>query len=344
LSGVESARAWTGAKMAQLGGMDTTNPVGKIRKSVKINIPVDKYPQFNFVGRLLGPRGSTLKQLQRDTSTWIRIRGRGSMRDKQEEARVRNKPGNEHLLEPLHVHIEAQQAPGAIDAVLSNAEAKVKALLIPVEESKDTHKKEQLRQLAQVRMAESIGTTSASWDPYAAQMQNYYYHSYAPQPYYPQHYYPTAESLVNSSSNTAALDPYAAMKASQMAGHSSQISGTGPQMTGDPQPSRSELEALQSERKLLASLSGGRLPLTTRLLDSEISRLSSSSHGAQTSPQQPPKMSQQQVPFQQPVHSLPNGSSAPPAPGTVSADNGGSGGPVRNVGSSNQRFHPYAQR
>ena len=39
--------------------------------------------QFNFVGRLLGPRGLTLQRLQADTRTKMTVLGRGSMRDKQ---------------------------------------------------------------------------------------------------------------------------------------------------------------------------------------------------------------------------------------------------------------------
>ena len=38
--------------------------------------------QFNFVGKLLGPKGNTLKRLQEETMTKMAILGRGSMRDK----------------------------------------------------------------------------------------------------------------------------------------------------------------------------------------------------------------------------------------------------------------------
>lgn len=38
--------------------------------------------QFNFVGRILGPRGMTAKQLEQETGCKIMVRGRGSMRDK----------------------------------------------------------------------------------------------------------------------------------------------------------------------------------------------------------------------------------------------------------------------
>ena len=38
--------------------------------------------QFNFVGRILGPRGLTAKQLEAETGCKIMVRGRGSMRDR----------------------------------------------------------------------------------------------------------------------------------------------------------------------------------------------------------------------------------------------------------------------
>lgn len=38
--------------------------------------------QYNFVGRILGPRGMTAKQLERETGCKIMVRGRGSMRDR----------------------------------------------------------------------------------------------------------------------------------------------------------------------------------------------------------------------------------------------------------------------
>lgn len=40
------------------------------------------FPQFNFVGRILGPRGLTAKQLEAETGCKIMVRGKGSMRDK----------------------------------------------------------------------------------------------------------------------------------------------------------------------------------------------------------------------------------------------------------------------
>lgn len=43
--------------------------------------------QFNFVGKILGPQGNTIKRLQEDTGAKISVLGRGSMRDKN---KVRN--------------------------------------------------------------------------------------------------------------------------------------------------------------------------------------------------------------------------------------------------------------
>lgn len=45
--------------------------------------------QFNFVGKLLGPRGNSMKRLQEETGVKMSILGKGSMRDK-------DKVGNIH--------------------------------------------------------------------------------------------------------------------------------------------------------------------------------------------------------------------------------------------------------
>lgn len=49
--------------------------------------------QFNFVGRILGPRGMTAKQLEQETGCKIMVRGKGSMRDKK-KVRLMNKYGS----------------------------------------------------------------------------------------------------------------------------------------------------------------------------------------------------------------------------------------------------------
>lgn len=60
----------------------------RLCKHVLILISITKFfvyfshLQFNFVGRILGPRGMTAKQLEQETGCKIMVRGKGSMRDK----------------------------------------------------------------------------------------------------------------------------------------------------------------------------------------------------------------------------------------------------------------------
>lgn len=53
-----------------------------ITLSEKVYVPVKDHPDYNFVGRILGPRGMTAKQLEHETGCKIMVRGKGSMRDK----------------------------------------------------------------------------------------------------------------------------------------------------------------------------------------------------------------------------------------------------------------------
>lgn len=63
--------------------LELPEPEGEfVQLQEKIYVPVDEHPEYNFVGRLLGPRGMTAKQLEQETGCKIMIRGRGSMRDK----------------------------------------------------------------------------------------------------------------------------------------------------------------------------------------------------------------------------------------------------------------------
>ena len=55
-----------------------------IRLSVRVIVPVKEHPKFNFVGKLLGPKGNSMKRLQEDTMTKMAVLGKGSMRNKQQ--------------------------------------------------------------------------------------------------------------------------------------------------------------------------------------------------------------------------------------------------------------------
>lgn len=81
-----------------------------VKKIIRLEVPVDSYPnvlppktcavyasavndvsvlicsslsflQFNFVGRILGPRGNSLKRVEASTGCRVFIRGKGSIKD-----------------------------------------------------------------------------------------------------------------------------------------------------------------------------------------------------------------------------------------------------------------------
>lgn len=119
-----------------------------VKKVVRLDVPVDKFPNYNFVGRLLGPRGNSLKRVEANTQCRVYIRGRGSVKDSIKEEKLRDKPGYEHLNEPLHVLVEAELPADMIDTQLNKAVGIIEDLLKPVDESMDFYKKQQLRELA----------------------------------------------------------------------------------------------------------------------------------------------------------------------------------------------------
>lgn len=119
-----------------------------VKRTIRVDIPVDNYPNFNFVGRLLGPRGNSLKRVEASTECRVLIRGRGSIKDPTREEMMRGKPGYEHLNEPLHILVEAELPVEIVDARLMQAREILEDLLKPVDESQDFYKKQQLRELA----------------------------------------------------------------------------------------------------------------------------------------------------------------------------------------------------
>uniref|UniRef100_V9KD96 Protein quaking-like protein n=1 Tax=Callorhinchus milii TaxID=7868 RepID=V9KD96_CALMI len=114
----------------------------------KLFVPVKEYPDFNFVGRILGPRGLTAKQLEAETGCKIMVRGKSSMRDKKKEEQNRGKPNWEHLNEELHVLITVEDTQNRAEAKLRRAVEEVKKLLVPAAEGEDNLKKMQLMELA----------------------------------------------------------------------------------------------------------------------------------------------------------------------------------------------------
>ncbi|XP_039865865.1 protein quaking-B-like [Simochromis diagramma] len=125
---------------------DAVGPTVQLQE--KLYVPVKEHPDFNFVGRILGPRGLTAKQLEAETGCKIMVRGRGSMRDKKKEDQNRGKPNWEHLNEDLHVLITVEDAQNRADIKLKRAVDEVTKLLVPAAEGEDSLKKMQLMELA----------------------------------------------------------------------------------------------------------------------------------------------------------------------------------------------------
>ncbi|KAL0274925.1 UNVERIFIED_CONTAM: hypothetical protein PYX00_002944 [Menopon gallinae] len=113
----------------------------------KVFVPVKDHPDFNFVGRILGPRGMTAKQLEQETGCKIMIRGKGSMRDKKKEEANRGKQNWEHLNEDLHVLLSVEDTENRAKVKLQRAVEEVKKLLVPAD-GEDELKKRQLMELA----------------------------------------------------------------------------------------------------------------------------------------------------------------------------------------------------
>ncbi|EPB71417.1 KH domain protein [Ancylostoma ceylanicum] len=80
-----------------------------ITMSVKIYIPSPPPGiKCSYIGRLIGPNGITIRELQLETRCHIAVRGKGSIKDNKLFRKMRHKPGFGHLREDTHVLIEAK--------------------------------------------------------------------------------------------------------------------------------------------------------------------------------------------------------------------------------------------
>lgn len=146
-----------------------------VKRILRLEIPVDNFPNFNFVGRLLGPRGNSLKRVEATTGCRVYIRGKGSIKDpdKLQEEKLRGRPGYEHLNESLHILIEADLPANVVDIRLRQAQEIIGELLKPVDESQDFIKRQQLRELAMLNsnFREESPGPSGSVSPFNTSMK-----------------------------------------------------------------------------------------------------------------------------------------------------------------------------
>ncbi|RHY35406.1 hypothetical protein DYB32_000123 [Aphanomyces invadans] len=100
------------------------------KKLKKVYIPVEKYPDINFMGLLIGPRGSNQKRMETLSGSKILIRGRGSSKEPS---------GDADEDEDLHVLITADT-----DEQIARAQREVEDILFNPEQAMKL-KQEQLR-------------------------------------------------------------------------------------------------------------------------------------------------------------------------------------------------------
>jgi len=119
-------------------------PAKPVTLSAKVYVPeVDGY---SFIGRILGPRGTSVRRLQTETGCTILIRGRGSVKDQTREEQLREQPGWEHLKDRLHVLVTATDvSEQRCQQRLDYATQSVQRLLTP---QYDEYKRQQLVHLA----------------------------------------------------------------------------------------------------------------------------------------------------------------------------------------------------
>nr|CAD2197952.1 unnamed protein product [Meloidogyne enterolobii] len=115
--------------------VDINKPI-KVTK--KILVPSFRHQKFNFVGKVLGPKGTTLQNIAKTYKCHVYILGRGSTRDraKEQELLAGGDPQYAHYGGPLHVKVETTAPPAVAYQRVAGVLNVLSELLQPV---KDTH-------------------------------------------------------------------------------------------------------------------------------------------------------------------------------------------------------------
>ncbi|XP_073845265.1 KH domain-containing, RNA-binding, signal transduction-associated protein 2-like [Musca autumnalis] len=121
-----------------------------IKLTQNVYLPVKQYPKFNFQGKILGPKGNTLKRLHQETLCSIAIKGRNSMRDQEREEALRESgdPAYNHLHKNLYVEISTVAPPSEAHARMAYALAEIRKYIIP--DKNDEISQEQYRELMEI--------------------------------------------------------------------------------------------------------------------------------------------------------------------------------------------------
>ncbi|EAK87624.1 Ms15p; KH + 2 Znknuckle (C2HC) [Cryptosporidium parvum Iowa II] len=110
-----------------------------LKKTKKLIIPLDKYPDYNFMGLIIGPRGYNHRRLEAESGTQISIRGKGTTK----EGKKCDHQTEEELAMPMHIHITAES-----QYKLDKAVSMIQPLLDPFHPLHEEYKRDGLQQLA----------------------------------------------------------------------------------------------------------------------------------------------------------------------------------------------------
>ncbi|KAH8548072.1 hypothetical protein BGW37DRAFT_508104 [Umbelopsis sp. PMI_123] len=109
----------------------------------KVYIPAKEFPEINFIGLLIGPRGNTLKKMESESGAKISIRGRGSVKEgksRTDAAANANQEEDLHCLVTADTEEKVKIAVKLIEKVIETSAS--------VPEGQNELKRSQLRELA----------------------------------------------------------------------------------------------------------------------------------------------------------------------------------------------------
>ncbi|KAH9237020.1 hypothetical protein K456DRAFT_1488703 [Colletotrichum gloeosporioides 23] len=90
----------------------------------KVYVPVNDYPEINFIGLLIGPRGNTLKKMETESGAKIAIRGKGSVKEgkgRSDAAHASNQEEDLHCLIMADTEEKVNKAKKLIHNIIETA-------------------------------------------------------------------------------------------------------------------------------------------------------------------------------------------------------------------------------
>lgn len=131
----------------------------QIKVTEKVLIPQEDFPDINFIGLLIGPRGNTLKSMEKESGAKIIIRGKGSVK----EGKSSRKDGQPMMGEdePLHALVT-----GTTQDQVDKAVGRIKEIVrqgVEVPEDQNDLRRTQLRELAMLNGTLRDTSTLKTW-------------------------------------------------------------------------------------------------------------------------------------------------------------------------------------